>query len=175
MRRSTLLMSDIDSARMALGHRRDGTAVGYYPYNRRHAGSSTLHSTLDDMLRWAAANLGRGALDQQRILPASAYDELWRPYRDIRATIAEQTRRAGYVFPYDSMAIGLSWFLPVEHGRQLVYHSGSDPGFASNILLSPAEQIGVVVLINGSGADPRALSRDLLDAARKKKSAMGLR
>src|SRR5688572_1555965 len=28
MRRSTLLMSDIDSARMALGHRRDGTVVG---------------------------------------------------------------------------------------------------------------------------------------------------
>ena len=175
MRRSTLLMTDIDSARMALGHRRDRTAVGYYPYNRRHAGSSTLHSTLDDMLRWAAANLGRGAVGQRRILPGSAYDELWRPYRDIRATIAEQTRRAGYVFPYDSLAIGLSWFLPVEHGRQLVYHSGSDPGFASNILLSPAEQIGVVVLINGSGTDPRALSRDLLDAARQDKSAAGLR
>ncbi|HJU69018.1 MAG TPA: serine hydrolase domain-containing protein [Gemmatimonadaceae bacterium] len=165
MRRSTLLMSDIDSARMARGHRRNGSAVGYYPYNRRHAGSSTLHSTLDDMLRWAAANLGRGALHQRRILPAAAFDELWRPYRDIRATIAEQTRRAGYVFPYDSMAIGLSWFLPVQDGRELVYHSGSDPGFASNILLSPSEQIGVVVLMNASGADPRALSRALLDAA----------
>lgn len=168
MRRSTLLMSDIDSARMAVGHRRDGRAVGYYPYNRRHAGSSTLHSTLDDMLRWAAANLGRGTLDRRRFLPASAFDDLWHPYRDIRATVAEQTRRAGYVFPYDSMAIGLSWFLPVEDGRQLVYHSGSDPGFASNILLSPSEQIGVVVLMNGSGADPRALSRALLDAARQK-------
>ena len=171
MRRSTLLMSDIDSARMAVGHRRNGSAVGYYPYNRRHAGSSTLHSTLDDMLRWAAVNLGRGALDQRRILPAAAFDELWRPYRDIRATIAEQTRRAGYVFPYDSMAIGLSWFLPVADGRGLVYHSGSDPGFASNILLSPSEQIGVVVLMNGSGSDPRALSRALLDAARRNEGA----
>ena len=167
MRRSTLLMSDIDSARMARGHRRDGSAVGYYPYNRRHAGSSTLHSTLDDMLRWAAANLGRGSLDHQRILPTTAYEELWRPYWDIRATIAEGTRRAGYVFPYDSLAIGLSWFLPVQEGRQLVYHSGSDPGFASAVLLSPSEQIGVVVLINASGADPRALSRSLLDAARR--------
>ena len=166
MRRSTLLMSDVDSARMALGHRRDGSSVGYYPYNRRHAGSSTLHSTLDDMLRWAAANLQRGALDQRRILPASAYDELWHPYRDIRATIAEQTRRAGYRFPYDSLAIGLSWFLPVQDDRHLVYHSGSDPGFASNVLLSPSEQIGVIVLINASGADPRALSRSLLEAAR---------
>ena len=167
MRRSTLLMTDVDSARLALGHRRDGTAVGYYPYNRRHAGSSTLHSTLDDLLRWAAANLGRGTLDQLRILPAAAYDELWRPHKDIRATIAEQTRRAGYVFPYDSLSIGLSWFLPVQDDRQLVYHSGSDPGFASNVLLSPSEQIGVVVLINASGADPRALSRSLLEAARR--------
>jgi CubicO group peptidase (beta-lactamase class C family) len=115
-----------------------------------------------------AANLGRGVLGQRRILPASAYDELWHPYRDIRATIAEQTRSAGYVFPYDSLAIGLSWFLPAQEGRQLVYHSGSDPGFASNVLLSPSEQIGVVVLINASGADPRALSRSLLDAARRK-------
>src|SRR5688500_18364654 len=47
----------------------------------------------------------------------------------------------------------LSWFLPVQEGRQLVYHSGSDPGFASAVLLSPSEQIGVVVLINASGAD----------------------
>lgn len=168
MRRSTLLMTDIDSSRMALGHRRDGSLVGYYPYNRRHAGSSTLHSTLDDMLLWAAANLGRGALHQRRILPTTAYEELWHPYWDIRATIAEQTRRAGYEFPYDRLAIGLSWFLPVQEGRQLVYHSGSDPGFASNILLSPSEQVGVVVLINASGADPRALSRSLLDAARRK-------
>ena len=167
MRRSTLLMSDIDSGRMALGHRRDGSAVGYYPYNRRHAGSSTLHSTLDDMLVWVAANLGRGAIDGRRILHAAAYEELWHPYRDIRAVIAEQVRRAGYVFPYDSLAIGLSWFLPVQDGRQLVYHSGSDPGFAANVLLSPSEQIGVVVLINASGADPRALSRSLLDAARR--------
>lgn len=167
MRRSTLLISDIDSVRMARGHRRDGTAVGYYPYNRRHAGSSTLHSTLDDMLRWAAANLGRGTLDQRRIVADSAYDKLWHPYRDIRATVAEQTRRAGYEFPYDSMAIGLSWFLPVQGGRDLVYHSGSDPGFARNVLLSPSEGIGVVVLINATGADPRALSRSLLDAARR--------
>ena len=167
MRRSTLLMSDVDSSKMAVGHRRDGNAVGYYPYNRRHAGSSTLHSTLDDMLLWVAANLGRGAIDGQRILPAAAYEELWHPYRDIRVVIADQTRRAGYMFPYDSLAIGLSWFLPVQDGRQLVYHSGSDPGFAANVLLSPTEQIGVVVLINASGADPRALSRSLLDAARR--------
>ena len=113
MRQSTLLMSDIDSAHMALGHRPDGSAVGYYPYNRRHAGSSTLHASLSDMLRWVAANLGRGVLDGRRILQSSAYDELWRPYRDVRMAIAEQARRAGFAFPYDSLAIGLSWFLPV--------------------------------------------------------------
>jgi hypothetical protein len=82
--------------------------------------------------------------------------------------IADQARRAGFVFPYDSLAIGLSWFLPVQDGRQLVYHNGSDPGFVSSVLLSPSEQIGVVVLINASGTDPRELSRALLEAARKR-------
>jgi CubicO group peptidase (beta-lactamase class C family) len=167
MKRSTVLMTDIDKSRMAIGHRRDGSDVGYYPYNRRHAGSSTLHASLDDMLRWAAANLGRGALDERRILQAAAYDELWRPYHDIRSIIQEETRKAGYEFPYERLAIGLAWFLPVLNGREVVYHSGSDPGFAGNVLLSPSEHIGVVVLINASGTDPRALSRLLLDGARR--------
>jgi hypothetical protein len=38
------------------------TPTAAYPYNRRHAGSSTLHSDVDDMLRWAEANLQRGEL-----------------------------------------------------------------------------------------------------------------
>jgi CubicO group peptidase (beta-lactamase class C family) len=168
MKRSTVLMTDVDRTRLATGHRRDGSEVGYYPYNRRHAGSSTLHSSLDDMLRWAAVNLGRGTLEGHRILPSSAYDELWRPFYDIRSIVAEETRTAGYEFPYERLAIGLSWFLPVLENRQLVYHSGSDPGFASNVLLSPSEQIAVVVLINSSGTDSRALSRSLLEAARSK-------
>jgi CubicO group peptidase (beta-lactamase class C family) len=110
MRQSTLLMSDIDSARLALGHRRDGTPVGYYPYNRRHAGSSTLHSTLDDMLRWAAANLGRGAVDQRRILPASAYDEPDQRERCRPASAQPRPARGGQATQVSQWVFGRNGF-----------------------------------------------------------------
>ena len=133
---STLLMSDVDSARLALGHRPDGSAVGYYPYNRRHAGSSTLHASLDDLLRWTAANLGGGVLDGRRILPTAAYQELWRPLRDVRSIMAERYRGAGQQFPVRQPGDRPQLVPSGRGGRQLVYHSGGDPGFASNVLLS---------------------------------------
>jgi len=168
MRKSTLLMTDVDSTRLAFGHRKDSTGasqpVGYYPYNRRHAASSTLHSNVDDMLRWGAANLGRGALGDVRILPASGYDELWKPQYDMLPALAERARQAGAKLPYDSMAVGLSWFLPVRAGRRMVWHSGGDTGFRTDLVLVPAEQIAIVVLTNGDWADPGKLSAALLAA-----------
>jgi len=37
-----------------------------YPYNRRHAGSSTLNSNVEDMLRWAEVNLNKGVINGKR-------------------------------------------------------------------------------------------------------------
>ena len=43
-------------------------ATGYhYPYNRRHAPSSTLQSNVEDMLKWARVNLNKGEIDGKRI------------------------------------------------------------------------------------------------------------
>lgn len=168
MRKSTLLMTDIDSTLMAYGHHRDSTGVsrpiGYYPYNRRHAASSTLHSSVDDMLRWAAANLGRGTLDQASILGAASYDQLWTTQRDMTAEIAERARQAGATSPYEKMGIGLSWFLPVRKGAQLVWHSGGDNGFRSDLVLVPDKRLAIVVMVNDDGIDPSELRNALLDA-----------
>lgn len=168
MRKSTLLMTDIDSSLMAYGHSPDSAGVYRqnlaYPYNRRHAASSTLHSNVDDMLRWGAANLGRGALDRVRILAPSSYDELWKPQRDMTAELTARAKQAGVKLPYDGMAIGLSWFLPTRSGRRLVWHSGGDNGFRTDLLLFPAESIAIVVMSNGDGANVSELSTALLEA-----------
>ncbi len=50
-----------------------------YPYNPKHAPSSTLHSNSVDMCRWAIANLNRGEYQNQRILKATSYSQLWKP------------------------------------------------------------------------------------------------
>ena len=171
MSKSTLLMTDIDSTLMAWGHSRD-SAGRYrrnvdYPYNRRHAASSTLHSNVDDMLRWARANLRRGELDGARILEAPSYDEMWKPGRDLMATLGARAKQAGVAMPYDSLAVGLSWLLATKRGRHLVMHSGGDEGFRTDLLLAPDEGIGIVVLVNGDRADPGALANRLMDLVAK--------
>ena len=170
MRKSTLLMTDIDSSLMAYGHSPDSAGVYHrnaaYPYNRRHAASSTLHSNVDDMLRWGAANLGRGSLEGARILAASSYDELWKPQRDMTAELTERANRAGVKLPFEAMAVGLSWFLPTRGGRHLVWHSGGDNGFRTDLLLFPADSLAIVVMANGDAANVTELSTALLEAVR---------
>ncbi len=100
-----------------------------YPYNRRHAPSSTLNSSVEDMCRFALANLARGELDGKRILAAESYDLMWS--RDD-----------------DTPTLGLAWVLGELAGRRTVSHSGGDVGYNSYLILLPAENLGVVVMIN---------------------------
>ncbi len=52
-------------------------------------------------------------------------------------------------FPADHFAAyGLGWALMDYHGRKIVFHTGSNPGFKSEILLIPEEHLGVVILSN---------------------------
>ena len=165
MAKSTLLMTDIDSALMASGHSTDSAGAYHlnaaYPYNRRHAASSTLHSNIDDMLRWGNANLKQGTLDGATILTPSSYGEMWKLHRDMTAELAERAKKAGVKMPYQQIGVGLSWFLQTLDGHQIVSHSGGDNGFRTNLELIPDQQIAIVVLTNGDGADPEELSTEL--------------
>ena len=167
MKHSTLLMTDVDSAHLATGHlmAEDGTVTvsPVYPYNRRHAASSTLHSNLTDMLRWARVNLGHGAADGTRILPATAYGPLWTPVRDLTAELQAAYQRAGLQPPFASYQIGLSWFIIRYRDRVLIEHGGSDRGFRSSLILVPQDSVAIVVLANGDRADVEAISRTILD------------
>jgi CubicO group peptidase (beta-lactamase class C family) len=169
MSKSTLLMTDVDSTLLATGHERgtDSTfhVAANYPYNRRHAGSSTLHSNAIDMLRWARANLHRGALDGATILAPASYDSLWRFQRNMTEQLTARAARAGIKLPYDSIGIGLSWMLASRNGVQIVTHSGGDNGFRSDLLLAPERQIGIVVMTNSEPRSLQQLSLNLLDAA----------
>ena len=176
MRKSTLLMTDIDSSLMAWGHRRASpgpfTIAAHYPYNRRHAGSSTLHSNVDDMLRWARANLQRGALDGVRILPDSAYDQLWKEQYDMMAAMRAGGAGGGTRPDVERMGVGLSWFLETRSGTRYVFHGGGDHGFRTDLVLAPDQRVAVVVLTN-SEAGPRQLSRALMEAVLADRRAAG--
>ncbi|MGI8638781.1 MAG: serine hydrolase domain-containing protein [Pyrinomonadaceae bacterium] len=174
MKRSTLLVRQTDANLLVSPHIRD-KATGktevskIFPYNRAHAPSSTLYSNIEDMNRWAMANLNRGELNGRRILKASSYDLLWKPVADV-----------GEIPTFPSgMKVGLSWFIWNYNGHRMIEHRGGDVGFRSYIELAPDDSFSIVILSNDAGANSSILdivkaATDLIleDSVRNKKAAV---
>lgn len=119
-----------------------------YPYNRRHAPSSTLNSSVEEMTNWMLANLNRGSLRGTRILRPESYELLW---------VSTTTGIS------DAPSVGLSWFLGEVQGHRTVGHGGGDTGFRSYILLLPDDGVGVVIASNWSGTDTGALANGIVE------------
>ncbi len=137
MTHSTLLVRQADPQQLTAPHvlQSDSVIVSkVFPYNRAHAPSSTLYSSIEDMSRWAIANLNRGELDGKRILKASTYDELWKP------SVAVGGMRPSHV--------GIGWFIQNVQGHRIVAHSGGDVGFTSFLVLAPDDGVAVVGMSN---------------------------
>ena len=117
----------------------------HYPYNRRHAPSSTLNSSVHDMTRWVLGNLQRGELDSTRILEDSSYDVLWAPSAEM-----------------GSSHVGLSWFLQEFDGIPTISHGGGDVGFSSYVVLLPEDKSGFVLVSNYDRSPVRMLRDSLI-------------
>jgi CubicO group peptidase (beta-lactamase class C family) len=119
----------------------------FYPYNRRHAPSSTLNSSVIEMMNWAQANLNKGELNGTRILGTDSYNILWKN----SITFTDETQ------------IGLSWFLGDYRGIQTVGHGGGDTGYSSNITLLPDKQIGIIIASNYDATPMGSINDGVLD------------
>lgn len=143
MNSSTLYYPEADKARLAAPHVAEkGTPVrrsDVFPYNRRHAGSSTLLSNVDDMPRWIRINLGKGMLDGTRIMTAQTA-------RDLRTPRPVKMPESATLPPGAQPA--LSWFVLPHNGRQIIAHGGVDLGFVSLCAWCPQQGTGVVAMAN---------------------------
>lgn len=118
---------------------------GARPYTRRHAPSSTLHSSAAELGRWMRAHLARGA----GLMSPATHEQLWRPRVDV-----------GDSDLHEQMALG--WFRGTYRDQRTVGHSGSDPGFQTNLALLPQLGLGVAVLAN-SNTPLFGLTRSAID------------
>ena len=118
-----------------------------YPYNRPHAGSSTLHSNVEDMISWAFINLYKGGLDGRRILKTSSYDQLWKEKFQIGP----------------ERHIGLSWFISRYYGKTVISHSGGDTGFRSYLLLIPEDTTAIITMGNSDNFQSYGIAIQMLD------------
>ncbi|MGI9627901.1 MAG: serine hydrolase domain-containing protein [Longimicrobiales bacterium] len=149
MRGSSFIHPEIDESLRTTGHVGDPARVSdVYPYNRRHAPSSTLNSSVAEMVSWMLVNLNRGDLGGRRILRPESYDLLWGLTTD-PAT--------------DGASVGLSWFLGDYQGHRTVSHGGGDTGFRSHILLMPDDGVGVVIASNWSGTDAGSIANGIVE------------
>ena len=150
MRLSTYLRSEVPEDLAASPHVGMPVAVpgDAYPYTRRHAPSSTLHSSVAELCRWMVAHFAPadGPLD------AASLELMSRP------VIATDDP------PWDE-AMGLGWSLGSHLGQRTLSHSGADPGFGSRLVMVPERRAGVVVLANSNTVPTWAIVGAALDLA----------
>ena len=131
---------------------------GVYPYTRRSAPSSTLHSNLVEMCRWMVAHFEpavpiAGGSDRQRArLDTRMLDLMWRPVLPVGDP------------PWED-AMGLGWAVGSYRGQRTLSHSGANPGFGSKLVLVPERRTGVVVLANSNTAPTSTIAAAALDLA----------
>lgn len=151
LRRSTFLRAGVPAELAASPHvGMPPTVPGdAYPYTRRHAPSSTLHSNLVELCRWVRAQVGQ-------------------PPDGLDPALLELVRRAVVTVdepPSWEEAWGLGWALGTFDGHRVVGHSGADPGFGSKLVVLPGRRTGVVVLANSNTVPTTAITAAALELA----------
>ena len=145
---STFLRGDVPPRASASPHLGLPPRVveGAYPYTRAHAPSSTLHSSAAELGRWMIAQLSRGA----GLMSPATHELMWEP----------QVGAEDFEW-HTQMSLG--WFWGTYRGHPVVGHSGSDPGFQTNVALLPDLGLGVTILVNCNTAPVFGLSSAAFD------------
>jgi hypothetical protein len=160
MRDSTFLRAEVPRHLAASPHVGMPLSVpaGAYPYTRRHAPSSTLHSNLLEMCRWMVAHFEPvevavdGSDRQWVLLDRGLRDLMWQPVVPVGR------------LPWEEAA-ALGWAVGSYRGHRTLSHSGADPGFGCRLVLVPERRTGVVVLANSNTVPTSAIAAAALDIA----------
>jgi CubicO group peptidase (beta-lactamase class C family) len=156
MRNSTFLRAEVPGHLAASPHVGMPLQVpqGAYPYTRRHAPSSTLHSNVVELCRWMVAHFEPAGGPDQRWarLDAGLVDLMGQPV----VSVGEP--------PWDDAA-SLGWGVGSYRGHRTLSHSGADPGFGSRVALVPERRTGVAVVANSNTVPTGLISRAALDIA----------
>ncbi|MDR0357090.1 MAG: beta-lactamase family protein [Clostridiales Family XIII bacterium] len=126
---------------MVMPHRRDENRrivrQAYYPYNRAHAPSSSLTSTLRDIKKWGDFHIARWE------------EDTWQEQAPV---------------PNSDEKMGFGWFMREQNGYRLYGHEGADDGFRSSFWICPALKAQITVLANIDRAPVKRIGKRLFDA-----------
>lgn len=129
MRETRIDLSASMRARLAPGHNAGGSAVPNWDIPTL-AGAGALRSTVDDMLRFLAANANPASTPLGRIFEST------------------HAPRASTGSP--AMSVGLGWHLLNRPIGPIVWHNGGTGGYRAFLGFDPAKRVGVVLLTNSA-------------------------
>lgn len=142
----SLKLEDLEKVNMAMPHTKDQAnhiiLEKQYPYNRAHGPSSTITTNLNDLEKWARANI------EKRILKEESYEQVWLPQA---------------LVPNNGEHIGLSWFIREQNGYTLYGHEGNDDGFRASFWICPELDLHIAVESNISKAPVKGISKHIFN------------
>jgi len=108
--------------------------------------AGSINSNVKDMAQWVRFQLGKGEYEGQRLISSKAHAETWKQQ-------IEMAPGVGY---------GLGWMLREWNGNKVIEHGGSIDGFAAQVTLLPAHNLGYVLLANVSTTPLQQKSIDIV-------------
>lgn len=136
-----ILLASEQESRLAAPHGAGGRRGSRWRFDAL-AGAGALHSCADDLLRFAALELGlepaAGAAPANPLAP------------ELLAAL-ELARSERWRSPAGDLALGLGWHLETSSGVR--WHNGQTGGYHSYLALDPRQRFGVVVLANASAGE----------------------
>jgi CubicO group peptidase (beta-lactamase class C family) len=143
MRDSTFFtpLRDLGGPRLVKPHYKDEEkhirVQPYFPYNRAHAPSSTLTSTLHNIKKFGDAYIAQSP-QREAVLP--------------HANVSGSKEK-----------IGLAWFIREQNGYTLYGHEGADDGFRSSFWICPTLRLQITVLANLDRSPVKRISKKIFD------------
>ncbi|MED1563925.1 hypothetical protein AJ85_03990 [Alkalihalobacillus alcalophilus ATCC 27647 = CGMCC 1.3604] len=156
MNESSFLKAALNSSKIATPHilSMDSTygpkVSSVFPYNRRHAASSTLCTSLVEMTNYAIMLHNNGLFQKQSLISGDYFVKMFDPIQ--KASWGEEMDE-----------VGLAWFMGKYKGRKMYSHSGLDTGFRSNLIVLPKEKISIILFTNNDYSGTAIIWKAVLD------------
>ena len=151
MKRTTLHINEMKrDADHATGYHADGVAKEGFavkPY-REIAGmapAGSINSSVNEMAKWIAFQLGQTSRAANSVLPGKKTVEML--HQPQMATAS-----AGSTREVHSMGYAMGWGVESYRGHRHVEHGGAIDGFVAQVELFPDDGLGIVALVNQSGS-----------------------
>lgn len=119
------------------------------------APAGDIYSSVHDMAKWVNLWLQEGQFEGRQFLPIDYVKEAMSPQQAMGVSGAGEEPVPSY---------GYGWMSRDFYGLRRVEHSGAISGYTSNVVLFPAEELGIIVLSNQSNSSlPNLVARLFID------------